>query len=111
MRFFGPAIPEIGIDELDALRSSGEVAVLDVREPWEYRAGHVPDVIHIPLGELVRRVGELPRDRRIVVICQSGNRSLGATEYLLAQGFAGVASVAGGTGAWAYSGRPIETGA
>lgn len=110
MRFFGPAIPEIGIDELDALRTEGRVVVLDVREPWEFRAGHVPGVIHIPMGELVGRASELPRDRPIMVICQSGHRSLGVAEYLLAQGFQGAASVAGGTGAWALSGREIETG-
>lgn len=110
MRFFQPAIPEIGIDELETLRAEGRVVILDVREPWEYRAGHVPDVIHIPMGQLVGRTGELPRDRPIMVICQSGHRSLGVTEYLLARGFQGAASVAGGTGAWADSGREIETG-
>lgn len=110
MRLFRPAIPEIGIEQLEALRAQGRVAVLDVREPWEYRAGHVPEVIHIPMGQLVVRMGELPRDRPIMVICQSGHRSLGVTEYLQAQGFEGVASVAGGTGAWADSGREIETG-
>ena len=103
-------IPEIDIDELDALRADGSTAVLDVRENWEYQAGRVPGVIHIPLGQLVGRVGELPRDRRVVVICQHGSRSLSAAAFLLSQGFDGAASVAGGTTEWELSGRPIESG-
>jgi rhodanese-related sulfurtransferase len=110
---FRPArqpIPEIDIAELETLRADGETEVLDVREGWEYRQGRVPGVMHIPLGELVARVDEVPRDRRVVVICGHGSRSLSAAEFLLQQGFEGVASVAGGTTAWAMSGREIETG-
>ena len=103
-------IPEISVEQLEALRADAAAHVLDVREPWEYRQGRVPDVIHIPLGELVARVGELPRDRPLAVICGHGSRSLSAAEFLLQQGFDRVASVAGGTTAWAMSGREIETG-
>lgn len=105
-----PPVPEIDVTELESLRAAGETEVLDVREGWEYRKGRVPGVIHIPLGELVARVDELPRDRRVVVICGHGSRSLSAAEFLLQRGFQGVASVAGGTTAWAASGREIETG-
>lgn len=110
---FRPArqpIPEINVAELESLRATSDTEVLDVREGWEYRQGRVPGVTHIPLGELVQRVHELPRDRRIVVLCAHGSRSLSAADFLLQQGFEGVASVAGGTAAWAASGREIETG-
>jgi rhodanese-related sulfurtransferase len=103
-------IPEITVDELASLRAEGSADVLDVREPWEYRQGRVPGVIHIPLGELVARVGELRRDRPLAVICGHGSRSLSAAEFLLQQGFERVTSVAGGTTAWAMSGRELETG-
>jgi rhodanese-related sulfurtransferase len=103
-------IPEIDVAELETLRAAGETEVLDVREGWEYRQARVPGVIHIPLGELVARVDEVPRDRRVVVICGHGSRSLSAAEFLLQRGYEGVASVAGGTTAWAASGREIETG-
>ncbi len=108
--FLRRRVPEITVDELDDLMAGGLVHVVDVREDHEFRAGHVHDAIHVPLGELARRVGSLPRDRRIAVICQSGNRSLAATDFLLQRGFEGAASVRGGTGAWARSGRPIERG-
>jgi rhodanese-related sulfurtransferase len=105
------ATPEITIEQLEELLRDDAAHVLDVREEWEYVRGHVPGAIHVPLHALHARLDELPRDRRIAVICQSGNRSLTATDLLLAKGFGEVASVAGGTGAWARSGRSIEQGA
>ena len=104
-----PALPEIDVDQLDDLRAGDPGAVvLDVREPWEWRSGRVPGAVHIPLGQLVARAKELPRDRPIAVICGHGQRSLGATEFLLRSGYEQVASVAGGTTAWELSGRELE---
>ena len=104
-----PALPEIDVDQLDKLRSGdADPIVLDVREPWEWQSGRVPGAVHIPLGQLVARVGEVPRDRPIAVICGHGQRSLSATEFLLRSGYPEVSSVAGGTTAWAMSGRELE---
>jgi rhodanese-related sulfurtransferase len=100
--------PEIGVDELADLLSGGSVLVLDVREDWEYRRGRVPGAMSLPLGRLVARVGELPRDKPIAVICESGTRSLAGADFLLTQGFEGATSVRGGTSSWAHTGRPIE---
>lgn len=99
--------PSIDIAELDALVASGGVRLLDVREDHEFKAGHVPGAIHVPLKRLPDRVAKLKKDRTYAVICASGNRSAGATRYLLDNGFEGAVSVRGGTGAWARSGRPI----
>lgn len=100
--------PEISVDELDRLLSDDDARVLDVREDWEYRQGHVPEAIHIPVGQLGQRFVDIPRDKRVAVICQSGHRSLAAADFLIAHGFKGVASVNGGTGAWARSGRRLD---
>ncbi|MCP4427495.1 MAG: rhodanese-like domain-containing protein, partial [Chloroflexi bacterium] len=70
--------------------------VLDVREPSEWDDYHAPDTTLIPLGELAQRVDELPRDKEIVVICRSGNRSQTGRDILLDAGFASVTSSAGG---------------
>jgi rhodanese-related sulfurtransferase len=102
--------PEISVDELDELLRDGDARVLDVREEWEFRQGHLPGAIHVPLGRLGQGYTNLPRDKRLLVICQSGNRSLSATDFLLARGFGGSASVRGGTSAWARSGRPLDRG-
>ena len=101
-------IPEIGIDKLAELIGNDGASVIDVREDWEFRRGRVPGAIGIPLAQLPGRISGLPRDKRYAVICEHGNRSLAATEFLLKNGFESVASVAGGTNAWARSARPLE---
>ena len=99
--------PQIDVAELDALLAQGAVRVLDVREEAEFRGGHLPGAIHVPVKRLPDRVDRLQRDKPYAVICASGSRSRGATTYLLDRGFEGTVSVRGGTGAWARSGRPL----
>ncbi len=82
--------------------------VVDVREPWEYRQGHVPGAILIPLGQLSSRVNELDPERPVAVICASGNRSQSAAALLGQKGFKTIYNVSGGTGAWMYSGLELE---
>jgi glyoxylase-like metal-dependent hydrolase (beta-lactamase superfamily II)/rhodanese-related sulfurtransferase len=82
--------------------------VVDVREPWEYRQGHVPGALLIPLGQLSTRVNELDPERPVAVICASGNRSQSAAALLGQKGFKTVYNVSGGTGAWQYSGLALE---
>jgi rhodanese-related sulfurtransferase len=101
---------EVDPAEAAALQKAGAL-VLDVREPAEWAQGHVPGATLIPLGELAARTGELPRDRSIVVICRSGNRSAEGRDILLGAGFASVTSVRGGVTAWAAAGLPLEAGA
>jgi rhodanese-related sulfurtransferase len=101
---------EIDVEEFDSILRDGGGAIVDVREGWEYRRGRVPGAIPVPLGELPGRLHELPRDTRLLVICEHGNRSLAAASYLRARGFEDAVSIAGGTVAWARSGRPLEGG-
>ncbi|MGH3326309.1 MAG: rhodanese-like domain-containing protein [Streptomycetales bacterium] len=82
--------------------------VLDVREPYEWLAGHVEGAQHIPLGELSERVSEVPSDRMVHVVCRSGGRSERAAWFLGAQGREAV-NVAGGMARWAAAGRPMVT--
>lgn len=100
--------PEIGIDELDELLASGSVHLLDVREDWEYRRGRVPGAVNVPMSRLTSQIATLPRDKPHAVICESGSRSMAATDFLLGQGFEGAVSVKGGTGAWVRSHRQVE---
>jgi hydroxyacylglutathione hydrolase len=82
--------------------------VVDVREPWEYRQGHVPGAVLIPLGQLVSRLNELSPEKPVAVICASGSRSQSAAALLGQKGFKIVYNVSGGTGAWMYSGLELE---
>lgn len=93
----------------ERVRSDGG-ALVDVREPGEWRTVRAAGARHIPLGELAHRAEELPKDRPIYLICASGNRSMVAAEMLRRAGFAQPLNVSGGTGAWIRSGLPVERG-
>jgi rhodanese-related sulfurtransferase len=98
----------VGPLEADALVRGGAV-LLDVREPAEWQTGHAAGAFHVPLGELEGRLAALPGDRRVVVICRSGNRSATATSLLVRSGFDAV-NLRGGMQAWSSAGLPVETG-
>jgi hydroxyacylglutathione hydrolase len=82
--------------------------VVDVREPWEYKQGHVPGALLIPLGQLASRLGELDPEKPVALICQSGSRSQSAAALLGQKGFQTIYNVSGGTSAWMYSGLELE---
>lgn len=82
------------------------VMLLDVREDEEWVAGHAPNAVHIPLSELVKRLGEVPKDGDVYVICRTGGRSARVTEYLNNNGWT-AANVDGGMWAWSAAGRPL----
>ena len=84
--------------------------MLDVRNPDEWVEYHVDGATLIPLPELEARVDELPRDRQIVVICNSGNRSQVGRDILLDAGFENVTSIAGGIQGWMSAGYDFVTG-
>lgn len=80
--------------------------LLDVREDDEWGAGHAPQAVHIPLGQLSARAGEIPRDRLVYVVCRSGGRSAQATQALNGAGWQAT-NVAGGMKAWAGAERDM----
>jgi rhodanese-related sulfurtransferase len=82
--------------------------LLDVRELSEWNEYHAPGATLIPLGELPSRLNEVPRDRQLVVVCHSGNRSQEGRKILLDAGFTQITSMKGGMNAWRTAGYPIE---
>jgi len=94
------AVAEITPSEFVERRSRGEsLTLLDVREEWELGVASVPDVVHIPMGEVADGLGELDRTREVVVLCRSGRRSLQVANFLQQNGFQAV-NLAGGILAW-----------
>lgn len=89
-----------------------DAVMVDVREDSEYSAGHVQDSIHIPLGKLGERMGELEthRGRAVVVGCRSGHRSARACAMLRKQGFEKVYNLRGGILAWESANLPVSKG-
>jgi len=101
-----PRKDEIEPQQAHESLQSGAVLV-DVREPNEWAAGHATGAVHLPLGHLPNRIGELPTDRELLFLCQSGSRSLVATRYGPGRGAPGRRG-RGGTIAWARAGLPLE---
>ncbi len=99
---------EVTVAALAAAHADGAF-VLDVRDPGEYEAGHIPGVTLIPADQVPARWRELPRRGPVYVVCASGNRSLTVAAQLAAAGFE-ARSVAGGTAGWEQSGRPLVRG-
>ena len=99
-----PTVPlEITVTEASALLAAdpSAVLILDVREPDELAINHVVGAAHIPMREVPAQMHTLPRDRRLLVLCHHGHRSLRVAHYLRDQGFTTVSSIAGGIEAWA----------
>ena len=97
-------------DVATRLQQGENLLILDVRQPDEYQAGHVPGSTLVPLDQLALRLDELPRDRPIVAMCRSGNRSGVAAGLLKRAGFTNVANLKGGMIAWQKQGLPVERG-
>ena len=99
---------EVDLDAFAAVHAEG-ADVIDVREPGEYVEGHVPGARLIPMGQLSSRLDELDRSGTVYVVCASGNRSGAMTDFLRQAGYDAI-NVAGGTGGWVRSGRPVTRG-
>lgn len=97
------------MDDITPRDLADDAVVLDVREQDEWDAGHAPGAVHIPLGELPTRLGELPENEPLPVICRSGGRSSRAVQWLAAQGY-DVVNVDGGMRLWAESNKPVAGG-
>lgn len=105
---FGSSVPSISATELsEKLKYGKHPLVLDVRQPDEFRAGHINGAKLIPLNELSRRMKELPKGREIVCICASGNRSTSASKMLAKEGFT-VFNAQGGMLAWRRAKLPVQ---
>jgi len=92
---------------LAARITSGEVTVVDVRRASEWAHGHLPGALHIPLGALVERLGEIPRGQPVVVQCQGGTRSAMAASVLMSHGVREVINLRGGYEEWRREALPI----
>jgi rhodanese-related sulfurtransferase len=100
---------EVALVEFASAHAAG-ATVIDVREPAEYLAGHVPGARSVPLGRLPHTRVDAAAGEPVYLICATGNRSRAAAEFLGRQGITAY-SVAGGTGAWRSAGRRIVCGA
>ncbi|HEY0520094.1 MAG TPA: rhodanese-like domain-containing protein [Ilumatobacteraceae bacterium] len=102
------SVSEVSVDELEAALRAG-AKLVDVREPDEYTAGHVPGAVLVPLSSVPSALDQFSADATTYVICKTGARSYRACEFLVDQGL-DAANVEGGTMAWVISGRGTVAG-
>ena len=97
------------IDPRDAAQrhAAGEIQLVDVREQFEYDAGHVPGSVHISMNGIVERAGEIDKDRPVAFICLMGTRSAMVTEVFRREGYDAY-NVAGGFAQWFLDKLPTE---
>jgi rhodanese-related sulfurtransferase len=100
------AVPTIEHAEFEKAWDEGACAVVDVREPHEYAAGHIPGAVNQPLS--LFDPAELPTGKPIVLVCQAGARSLTALRRALAAGVGDIGHYAGGTAGWRRWGGDLE---
>ncbi len=99
----GKKIVTLSVDDARELitgSKESEFILLDVRQPEEYRAGHLPGAVFVPLPDLIDKVGELDSSKSVLAYCRSGSRSRAAAAFLLSEGFSKVYSLDGGILAW-----------
>jgi rhodanese-related sulfurtransferase len=99
---FGQQIPAVA-----AAQVGEDAYLLDVREDDEWAAGHAPGAHHVPMMEIPARMGEVPGDADVVVVCRSGARSGQVVTYLMNNGWDNVRNLDGGMHQWAAAGRPM----
>jgi rhodanese-related sulfurtransferase len=107
---FGEPVPVVEALELQQELSSGKKPyLLDVRQPEEFRAAHIAGAKLVPLGELDRRLREVPTGREIICICASGHRSAPAVRKLTTAGYT-ARSLKNGMIAWQSAKLPVKKG-
>jgi rhodanese-related sulfurtransferase len=107
---FGSPLPSLNAMELnEKLKVDKQAVVLDVRQPEEYLEGHIAGSKLIPLGELNRRINELPKNKEIICVCASGSRSQSATKFLVGAGFDAF-NMNGGMYMWQRAKLPVKKG-
>ncbi len=102
-------VENVSVQDLADALGRGE-PVVDVRQPFEYDAGHVPGAVLLPMHLIPLQVEELRSDRPVYLVCETGNRSWQVADFLARHGIAS-RNVVGGTSAWRAHGLPLSTGA
>jgi hydroxyacylglutathione hydrolase len=103
-------VPSLAAAEAPSWLREHKAVVVDVREPAEYRAGHLPGALSVPQADLAVRLADVPKERDALVVCAGGVRSIEATKFLASVGYSRATNLLGGTQGWIAAGHPIEAG-
>lgn len=104
--FNRPKIAQLGAKDAHQRQADGAV-IVDVREPNEWREGHIPGAVHIPLAQLGMHVSRFDSSQELIIVCRSGNRSAAAAGSLAQAGYERVSNLQGGMIAWSAQRLPV----
>ncbi len=104
-------LPRATVSDVRTRMLAGEIDIVDVRNAGEYRMEHIPGATQLSAGRIVRMIESVPRDRTVVVHCETGARASVAASALAAHGYANVLCMTGGVYEWQQQGYPLESGA
>jgi rhodanese-related sulfurtransferase len=104
--FNRPQVVQVSPKEAQQRQAAGAI-IVDVRELDEWRSGHIPGAVHVPLGQLAMNARRFDRSQELIMVCRSGNRSATATGALTQAGYAKVSNLQGGMIAWNASRLPV----
>lgn len=108
-RLFGSDLASINATqyEQEYFKKNNHV-LIDVRTAQEFKGGHIQGAKNIPLHEVAGKLKQIPRDKTVVVVCQSGSRSKSACRMLKDAGYENVINLSGGTFGWRMKGKPVS---
>lgn len=106
--FNRPSYPKLTIAEYRENHENETHVLIDVRTKQEFKGGHLPNAINIPMDEINARVDEIPKDKTVVLVCASGNRSGMVAGALTKAGYTNIYNLEGGTMTWMRHGLPIK---
>lgn len=102
------AIKQISVEQAKQATEKADVQFIDVRTVEEYKSGHAPKTLNLPLDSLAQNLARLDKNKPVYVICETGRRSQKGAEILEKNGFTDLYNIEGGTGAWRSAGFPLE---
>ena len=108
----GEPYQRMDVDEAHGMYDDDDVVFVDVRRPDEYEEGHIKDALFIPVDDVLARIDELPKDKKLLFICAQGVRSGLACEMAAAMGIESerLYNIEDGTGVWVEKGYPTSHG-
>lgn len=101
-------IKQISVQEASEAVKAANVQFVDVRTPEEYKSGHAPKALNMPLDGFEKELAKLDKDKPVYLICQTGRRSQKAAEMLQSSDFKTIYNITGGTSAWTTANLPLE---
>jgi rhodanese-related sulfurtransferase len=108
-KLFGGGMPQIDIETyLEEYYQQNNHVLIDVRTAREFKSGHIPRAKNIALKDIGAKLQEIPEDKPVILVCQTGGRSSAATRTLMQAGYENVINLKGGTSRWQGLGHPVK---